>query len=66
MEKIDCFAYKPKSCNALTEKKCDGCGFYKTKEEFRLGHKKALERIKTLDKELQEHIEEKYFKRGVI
>lgn len=66
MERIDCFAYKRRSCQALTKKKCDGCSFYKTKEEFEAGQKKAMERIKTLDKNLQEHIKETYLKRGGI
>ena len=30
-EKIDCFAYKSKDyCNALVEKKCKFCPFYKS------------------------------------
>lgn len=58
----DCFAYKNKnSCIALKEKECDDCSFYKTREEFKLGQRKTIERIKTLDIELQRNIDETYY-----
>jgi hypothetical protein len=59
----DCFAYRNKRCTILTIKKCEGekCPFYKTKEQFKLGQEKAMERILTLDKELQDHINETYY-----
>lgn len=61
----DCFAYKRNSCTALKVKQCDGCSFYKTKEQFELDQQKALERILSLDAERQKHIFEKYYKTGV-
>ena len=33
----DCFAYKRNSCTALKVKQCEGCSFYKTKEQFEFG-----------------------------
>lgn len=63
MEKRDCFAYKNKRCKILKLRKCKGtdCGFYKTEEEFKLGQKKALERILSLDKEKRDYIIETYY-----
>ncbi|WP_242945072.1 hypothetical protein [Caminicella sporogenes] len=61
MDKTDCFAYNQRSCKILTEKKCDGCVFYKTHEEFKLGQKKALERILSLDKDKRDYIIETYY-----
>lgn len=57
----DCFAYKNNRCTALIVKNCDGCGFYKTKEEAEEGQRKSIERIKTLDIELQNNINETYY-----
>ena len=37
-ERPDCFAYKnPEECDILNVKKCEGCRFYKTKEEYEHG-----------------------------
>jgi hypothetical protein len=63
--RTDCFAYKRNSCTALKVKQCEGCSFYKTKEQFELGQQKALERIRSLDAERQKHIFEKYYKMEV-
>jgi len=57
----DCFAYRRNSCSALKVKKCDGCSFYKTKEQYLRDQKKALDRIYTLDEEKQRHIFETYY-----
>ncbi len=57
----DCFAYRRKGCSALKVKKCDGCSFYKTKEQYLRDQKKALDRIYTLDEEKQRHIFETYY-----
>jgi hypothetical protein len=57
----DCFAYRRKGCSALKIKKCDGCSFYKTKEQYLRDQKKALDRIYTLDEEKQRHIFETYY-----
>lgn len=57
-----CFAYsKNKGCTALKETKCDGCNFYKTKEEAEEGRRMAIERIKSLDKEAKDNINEIYY-----
>jgi hypothetical protein len=61
----DCFAYKRNSCIALKEKQCEGCNFYKTKEQYLLDQEKALERIRGLDAKKQKHIFEKYYKRYI-
>ncbi|SHJ77575.1 hypothetical protein [Paramaledivibacter caminithermalis] len=59
----DCFAYKNKKCTILKLNKCEGidCGFFKTKEEFKLGQKKAIERILSLDKDKRDYIIETYY-----
>ena len=40
MNRTNCFAYKKTStghitCSALTRMDCDGCNFFKTKQEYR-------------------------------
>jgi len=57
----DCFAYTNRGCKALKVRNCDDCTFYKTKEEFDEGQRKALERIKTLDLGVQKYINETYY-----
>lgn len=57
----DCFAYRQNGCTALKIRKCEGCSFYKTKEEYQLGRRLALERILSLDKDLQDHINKTYY-----
>ena len=59
--RTDCFAYKRNSCTALKVKKCEGCSFYTTKEQYLLDQQKALERIYTLDVDKQKHIFETYY-----
>lgn len=58
----DCFAYRRGSCTALKVKKCVGCNFYKTKEQFRRDQQRAMERILSLDAEQREHIINTYYK----
>lgn len=48
-------------CNALKEKVCFGCGFYKTKEELAEGRDKAAVKVAELEPELREHIRHKYY-----
>lgn len=60
--RTDCFAYKQNSCTALKVKQCEGCSFYKTKEQYELDRQKALERIRSLDAERQKYILEKYYR----
>ena len=57
----DCFAYRRNGCTALKVKKCEGCSFYKTKKEYLLGRQLAMERILSLDKDLQDHINKTYY-----
>lgn len=63
MDVKNCFAYKNNKCSILELRKCEGtdCGFYKTHEEFKLGQKKALERILSLDKDKRDYIIETYY-----
>ena len=43
MEHIDCFAYENENkCNALIEKRCQGCKFYKEKTEYDNSIEKAI------------------------
>ena len=63
-DKTDCFAYKPRSCIALTKKNCDGCNFYKTEAEVKAAREKAMARISTLDPETQERIANAYYGGG--
>lgn len=48
-------------CNALNEKKCIRCKFYKTKEELQEGRAKAAKKVAQLEPELKEHIRHKYY-----
>jgi hypothetical protein len=58
---IDCFAYKHNGCTALKVKQCEGCSFYKTKEQYQLDRQLAMEKILSLDKRLQDHINKTYY-----
>jgi hypothetical protein len=57
----DCFAYKHNGCTALKVRKCEGCSFYKTKEQYEIGQRKVLERIRSLDIDKQKYISETYY-----
>ncbi len=59
--RTDCFAFKRNGCTALKVKDCDGCSFYKTKEQYEMDQQKALIRIYTLNITKQKHISEKYY-----
>lgn len=50
-----------KRCHAITEKKCKGCKFYKTKEQLKEGRERATARLMTLDRELLNDINRKYY-----
>ena len=52
------------TCMALTYKQCEGCSFYKTREEVDAGRKKAKERIDKLPNEVHNHISRKYYSSG--
>ena len=57
----DCFANKRNRCTALKVKQCEGCSFYKTKEQFELERQKVLKRIFALDVAKQKHISKTYY-----
>lgn len=56
-----CAFENDKQCNALKTKKCEGCHFFKTKEELINGRKKAAERISKLSPKTQTQILNKYY-----
>ena len=57
----DCFAFRRGSCTALKVKKCVGCSFYKTKEQFKKDQLRAINRILSLDAGRREHIINTYY-----
>ena len=57
---MECAFDKDTFCSALTEKRCVGCSFRKTREELDAGREKADDRIAALPEEQQEHIRFKY------
>lgn len=59
----NCFAYNKEKriCVALKKKECEGCNFYKTREEAEQGREKAIKRIKSLDKNTRDQIIETYY-----
>ncbi len=52
------------NCTALNKMKCRGCSFRKTKEELAEGRQKAEKHIRTLPKDIQMHIQRKYYACG--
>ncbi len=54
------------NCVALTKKECEGCAFYKTREELVEGRRKATERINGLPGALQTRISNKYYSGGAV
>ena len=44
----ECAFDRGKKCFALTTKKCNGCNFYKTKEQLKAGREKSTDRLMTL------------------
>ncbi len=61
---MDCFAIKNSRCKALKVKQCEGCGFYKSREQFKQDIEKVNKRIGTLDSTTQAYIAGKY--RGAV
>ena len=57
-----CVFNKGEECDALREKKCAGCSFYKTSEELKEGRAKAFERIEKLPLAERVVIHRKYYK----
>lgn len=62
----NCYFDRGEKCSALTEKKCKGCRFRKTEEEFKHGRKKAMIRIRSLPSEQQLYILGKYYGRNKL
>lgn len=58
----NCIFEKGNECNALREKKCEGCSFYKTEAELIEGRRKAQERIDSLPEKQRIHIIRTYYK----
>ena len=56
-----CVFKKNASCAVLVNGKCKKCSFCKTERQLEEGRRKAKERIRTLTKEEQEYIDEKYY-----
>ena len=61
MEKKDCFAYARARCKILNERKCEGCSFYKAKEQFINDRQQALDRIHSLDEATKRYIINTYY-----
>lgn len=60
--KIKCaFDMEEGKCAVLTEKSCEKCSFFKSKERLEEGRKKAEKRMKSLPKEQQAYIYDKYY-----
>ena len=60
----DCAFCNGNKCIALTKKQCTGCHFRKTAEELKEGRQKAENHIRTLPKDIQTHIQRKYYACG--
>ena len=61
-----CFADVMGSCTALKQKNCKGCGFYKTYTQLEISKKRAMRRLKTLDKPTRLAIAEKQGMEGIL
>lgn len=48
-------------CMALTDKKCKGCAFKRTQEEYNRSQKESWGRIRSLSNETQYYIAGKYY-----
>ena len=52
-------------CSALSVKTCEGCSFFKTKEELIASRERATERVNSLPPEQRSRIFNKYFTKPV-
>lgn len=59
MEK--CCYSKAKTCLALCVKKCEGCAFFKTKEQQKASRAKVVQRLQALPIDAQYYILGKYY-----
>jgi hypothetical protein len=46
---MECYFNKNKLCDILVEKKCNGCGWFKTEEQFKEAENKAYARLNKSD-----------------
>lgn len=51
------------NCKALTHKKSGECSFAKTQQQLDAGRKKAADRLRSLPKETQTWINDKYYRK---
>lgn len=58
----NCFAYKNNRCTALKVKNCEGCNFYKTKDQQLNDKERARQRVLSLNKNTKRNIIDKYYK----
>jgi len=56
-----CFAKDKNKCIALKIKNCEGCNFFKTKQEVEEGRQKTIERINSLDEQTRNNIMDIYY-----
>ena len=52
-------------CSALNVKLCEGCSFFKTKEELIAGREKAPKRVNDLPRGQRAHIYDKYYAKSM-
>jgi len=55
-----CFADRGRFCNALTEKKCDKCSYYKTVNDYDLDKVSSANYLINLDNNLFDKLNTKY------
>lgn len=62
-----CFADKNGTCTLLKQKEnCEKCSFYKTHTQVEISQKRAMRRLKSLDKPTRLSIAEKYGVEGIV
>ena len=59
----DCVFERRAKCAALIVKNCENCKFRKTKEEFELGQKKAIEKVARMPHNRVKLFEELYHRK---
>lgn len=61
----NCAFERGRECSALNVKTCEGCSFFKTKEELIASRERATERVNSLPPEQRSRIFNKYFTKPV-
>lgn len=59
----ECVFERNRKCAALIVKNCENCKFRKTKEEFELGQKKAIEKVASMPYNRVKLFEELYHRK---